>query len=185
MQQEILMNWVIIPMLIFLARLVDVSLATVRHILIFRGQKTIVPFIGFVEVLIWLIAIMQVMNNLKHPVSYVAWALGFAVGTYVGMIIEERMALGFALVRVVVPALPEEFLHVLKKHGIGYTLLKGEGAVGLVHVVLIVVKRRNIMQIITWLNQYHRNAFYTVEDIKSSERGIFPRKAGTIFSNRK
>src|SRR6185369_4590422 len=90
-------NWVILPLLIFISRLGDVTLATLRHIFISKGLKRIVPFIGFFEVLIWLVAIRQVFNNLNNIPCFIAWAAGFSMGTYVGIMIEEKIALGMQL----------------------------------------------------------------------------------------
>lgn len=83
-----IMNWVIIPVLIFIARLSDVTLATLRNIFIGKGFRKIVPFIGFFEVLIWLIAMKQVLGHVDNVAAYIAWAAGFATGTYIGMRID-------------------------------------------------------------------------------------------------
>src|SRR2546430_2329676 len=94
-------NWIILPLLIFMSRLADVSLATLRHIFISKGYKTLVPVLGFFEVLIWLIAIRQIFNNVNSVVCYVAWAGGFSAGTSLGMYLEEKLALGMQIIRII------------------------------------------------------------------------------------
>jgi len=163
--------WLVIPMLIFLARLVDVSLATVRHILVFRGMKKVVPFFAFVEILIWTLAITQVMENLSNVAAFFAWALGFSVGTYLGMMIEERLALGHQLVRVIHQQIPPGFIDSLKEKGYGVTSLGAHGAFGLVNISLIVSPRKRLGQLLKILNDVSPQPFYTVEDVRSVGSG--------------
>ncbi|MDD1699528.1 MAG: DUF5698 domain-containing protein, partial [Methanoregula sp.] len=94
-------TYVIIPLLIFCARICDVSLGTIRVIFISKGIKYLAPIIGFFEVIIWLLAIGQVMNNLTNFVAYGAYGAGFASGTYIGMLIEEKISLGLTSVRII------------------------------------------------------------------------------------
>ncbi|GIV42202.1 MAG: UPF0316 protein [Vicingaceae bacterium] len=185
MHESWIYEWVFIPGLIFLARLTDVSLATVRHILVYRGQKKIVPIIGFFEVLIWLMAITQVMNHLNNPVSYLAWAFGFATGTRLGMVIEEKIAIGYALIRIIFSTYPDEIIPSLKNKKIGFTIVRGEGALGPVYVMIIVTKRKFLSDVINIIKQNDENTFYTIEDIKLSEKGIFPASSQFPFFNRK
>ncbi|HRD40285.1 MAG TPA: DUF5698 domain-containing protein, partial [Bacteroidia bacterium] len=77
-------SWIILPVLIFISRLADVSLATLRHIFVSKGFKKIVPVLGFFEVLIWLVAIRQIFNNVNNVACFIAWAGGFSAGTYLG-----------------------------------------------------------------------------------------------------
>ena len=94
-------SWVILPILIFLARLGDVTMATLRHIFISKGFKKIVPILGFFEVLIWLVAMRQVFSHLDNAACFIAWALGFSAGTYLGMLIDERLAMGMQIIRII------------------------------------------------------------------------------------
>jgi hypothetical protein len=95
--------WVVLPILIFLARVIDVSLGTLRIIFIARGRRKLAPLLGFFEVLIWIVVVSQVMQNLHSPLSFIAYAAGFATGNYVGMWIEDKLAIGTLIVRVIVP----------------------------------------------------------------------------------
>ena len=85
--------FVVVPILIFAARALDVSIGSVRVIFLARGRR-VAAILGFFEVLIWLVVITQIMQNLSNPVTYIAYAAGFATGTYVGILLEGKLALG-------------------------------------------------------------------------------------------
>ena len=87
-------TFIILPILIFIARVCDVSIGTMRIIFISRGAKILAPLLGFFEILIWLVAIGKVMQNLDNIACYVAYAGGFATGNFVGIRIEEKLAMG-------------------------------------------------------------------------------------------
>lgn len=93
--------WVIIPLLILLARVLDVSIGTLRIILLGKGYKKLAPMLGFVESFVWILAVSQIMQNLNNLYYYVAYAGGFATGTYLGMVLEEKLSLGYVIVRVI------------------------------------------------------------------------------------
>ncbi|HER42916.1 MAG TPA: hypothetical protein ENO08_00460, partial [Candidatus Eisenbacteria bacterium] len=79
-----LFKWVVLPLLIILARVIDVTIGTIRIVFVSRGHKVIAPILGFFEVLIWLLAIGQIMRNLSNFMCYIAYGTGFALGTYMG-----------------------------------------------------------------------------------------------------
>ncbi|MDD1715849.1 MAG: DUF5698 domain-containing protein, partial [Methanolinea sp.] len=114
-----LFAWVILPLLIFLARICDVSMGTLRVIFIAKGLKKIAPVIGFFEVIIWLLAIGQVMQNISNVASYVAYGGGFAAGTYLGMRVEERLSIGTVVVRVITNRDPGDLISDLRTSGYG------------------------------------------------------------------
>ena len=119
MEDTILLNsafyaWLILPLLIFLARVADVSIGTIRLIFISRGLKYLAPLVGFFEILIWLLAIGQIMKNLSNPACYIAYAGGFAMGNFVGMWTAERLSLGVVLIRVVTKKDATELVECLK-----------------------------------------------------------------------
>ncbi|HEX2991004.1 MAG TPA: DUF5698 domain-containing protein, partial [Anaerolineales bacterium] len=87
-------TWVILPLIIFLTRVLDVTLGTLRIIFISRGRKYLAPLLGFIEVLIWITVVSQIIGGASNFAAYFAYAAGFAVGNYVGMWIEERLAIG-------------------------------------------------------------------------------------------
>src|SRR5258706_16470589 len=95
-------RWAILPSLIFIARMCDVTLGTLRNVFISKGLRKVVPVLGFFEVLIWLISIRYIMRNLDNPMCYVGFAAGFAMGTYVGLGVERRLALGVQILRIII-----------------------------------------------------------------------------------
>ena len=160
-------EWVIIPALIFVARLIDVSLATLRHILVSKGQRKVVPFLAFVEVSIWLLAFSQVMQNLSNVASFLGWAAGFSLGTYLGMIIEEKLALGYQLVRVITNGNTNSIIQNVSKERFGITTMKAVGSRGGVEVLLIVSERKRLRSLLELLRSLDPKPFYTIEDIRS------------------
>ncbi|MCU0433749.1 MAG: DUF2179 domain-containing protein [Bacteroidia bacterium] len=186
-----LFNWVILPLLIFISRLGDVTLATLRNIFISKGFRTIVPFVGFFEVLIWLIAMKQVMSQANNVAAYLAWAFGFAAGTYVGMRIEERLALGTQVIRIITNQLSQDLIDALRNANHGITVVDAEGAKGPVKMIFTVVKRANVPDVIDILEKHQPNAFFSVEDVRNAHHGVFrnsQRKLNlvrTLFPDRK
>src|SRR5512136_1275959 len=96
-----LFTYVVLPILIFCARICDVSLGTIRVIFVSRGYRYLAPVLGFFEISIWLLAIGQIMRNLNNWTAYLAYAAGFALGTFVGITLEERLSIGMVIVRVI------------------------------------------------------------------------------------
>jgi len=166
--------WVGIPLLIFLARICDVSVGTLRIMFIGRGRKAIAPFLGFFEVLIWLIAISQIMQHLTMPFYYVAYAAGYATGTFVGMFIEEKLAVGLILVRVVSGKDPAGLIEALASGDYGVTSVPAQGARGQVSLVYTIIKRSDLARVIEIITRFDPKIFYTIEDVRCVKEGVFP-----------
>ncbi len=166
--------WVILPIIIFLARVCDVTLGTIRIIFTSRGKRNLAPLLGFVEVLIWIVVIGQLVQNLGSITSYLGYAAGFAVGNFVGMYIEDHLALGTLIVRTIVPGGGDELMKTLRTAGYGVTGVNGEGANGPVKLVYTIVKRRNLKDVVNLIHATHPKAFLSVEDVRSTAEGIFP-----------
>jgi uncharacterized protein YebE (UPF0316 family) len=166
------LNWVILPLLIFVARMSDVTLGTLRNIFMSRGFRKIVPFVGFFEVLIWLIAMKQVMNRADNFVCYLAWAGGFAMGTYVGMRIEERLALGMQVIRIITNEASEKLVNALRKANHGITIVDAQGAVGPVKMIFSIVQRKYLKEVISIIEENQPNAFYSIEDVRNAHHGV-------------
>lgn len=169
--------WVILPIIIFLARVADVTLGTMRIIMINRGKRKIAPLLGFCEVFIWIVVMGQLVSNLEGFTSFVGYAAGFAVGNYVGMYIEDRLALGRVIVRVIVAQNGPDLFEHLRAAGFGVTMVDGQGAVGPVKLVYTLVNRKNLRNVIQIIHQTCPKAFFSVEDLRTSEAGIFPAQA--------
>ena len=169
-----LFEWVILPALIFCARICDVSLGTIRVIFITKGVRYLAPLIGFFEVIIWLLAIGQVMNNLTNVASYIAYGGGFAMGTFIGMLIEEKISLGLTSVRIITKEEPSQLVNYLRSQNYGVTTVDGEGATGQVKMVFSIIRRQDLPDVVEVIKRLHPGAFYSVEDVKSVSEGVFP-----------
>lgn len=167
-------SWFVIPLLICLARIFDVSLGTLRIILVSRGMKAVAPILGFFEILIWLLAIGQVMQNLTNIVNYFAYALGFAIGNFIGIIIEEKLAIGKIVVQVVTRRDASELVAFLRNKGFSVTVVDAEGSSGLVHLLFTVISRSQLPFMALHIKHFNPNAFYTVEDVRFVAGGVFP-----------
>lgn len=161
-----LFNYLVLPFLIFVARILDVSIATIRIIFVLHGNKLLAPIIGFFESFIWLVAIGQIIQNIDNIYSYLAFAAGFATGTLVGMLIEEKLALGSVVVRVITRVAATHLITHFQKSGYNYTNLKAEGENGPVNILFSVVKRENLADILAAIKQHNPRAFYTIENVK-------------------
>ncbi len=183
MQSE-LFAWVILPIAIFLARILDVSIGTLRLIFISKGFKYLAPLLGFFEVIIWLLAIGQIMQNLDNWVCYVAYGLGFATGNYFGIYLDEKMSIGTLLIRVIPKVDSAELIHSLREKQFGVSAIDVEGMSGKVKMLLSIVKRKDIKEYIRLVILHNPNAFYTVEDVKTVKEGYFKTgKRSDIFGH--
>jgi len=163
-------NWFIyglLPGLIFLSRVTDVTMDTLRIVFISRGNKLVAPILGFFEILIWLIAITRIMQNLDNFVTYIAYALGFAVGNYVGLLIEEKLAIGTQLIRIITVVDASCLINNLREKGFGVTTVEAEGKNGSVHVILVITRRKSLQKVIDLVNHFNPKAFYSIEDIRA------------------
>lgn len=171
-----LYSYVILPILIFFARLCDVTIGTLRIIFVSKGQKNIAPFLGFFEVFIWIVAIGQIMQGANNLYCYVGYAAGFATGNYVGMIVEERLAVGTLLIRAITSKDGLELVKLLSAKGHGATSFRAEGSMGNVNIVYSVVNRKSMGEVVTILKEYDPKLFFTLEDIRKVNAGIFTEK---------
>jgi len=167
-------TWVVVPLLIFAARVVDVSLGTMRIIFLSRGQRLLAPVLGFFEVLIWLVAIQQVMQNLNNPISYIAYAAGFATGNLGGIYLENKLAIGKLMVRIVTVKDATQLLAHLHESGYGVTSLDAQGASGRAKLIFTVIKRKDLADVMSIINRFNPRAFVSVEEIRSASEGVFP-----------
>lgn len=151
---------------IFLARVVDVSLGTVRTILVFRGHPYRAAAIGFVEILIWLVAASQAIQNLDTWYLAVAYAAGFACGNVVGTWLERKLAIGSELVRAISTNPDADLAGSLKDAGYDLYELVGRRRGEPVDVVLVVAKRRRIPHLLRLIDAIDPDAFYTTSDVK-------------------
>jgi uncharacterized protein YebE (UPF0316 family) len=153
-----------------------------RIIFVSKGSKNIAPILGFFEVLIWITAISKIMQNLDNYINYVAYAAGFATGNFVGMIIEEKLAMGIQMIRIFTNERGMDLVNLLHRNGFGATTIEARGAVDKVHLVYSIVHRQELEKVLGVINEFNPKAFFTIEDVKAVNEGIFnPRQPKTIF----
>jgi len=162
----------VVPLLIFLARIGDVSIGTVRIIFVSKGYRYLAPLLGFFEVFIWLMAMTKILENLDRWYYYLAYCGGFATGNFIGILLEEKIAIGYAAIRVISRTPADELITQLKDAGYGVTFHTAQGSTGTVDVVYTIIKRSEIPFMISLINQFNPKAFYTVEEVKAVNEGI-------------
>lgn len=172
---EEVFSYFLLPFLIFIARICDVSINTIRIIYMLGGRRYTSTLLGFFESFIWLMAIRQIFQHLDNWICYIAYPAGFATGIMVGMMIEERIAYGKVIVRIITRKDVTELLAFLTKQGFRYTRVNAEGADGHENLVFTVLKRERLDDLIGELKRMIPTAFYTVEPVKAAgETGAIP-----------
>ena len=162
-------------LLIFFARLVDVSMGTMRQILIIRGRRGVASISAFFEIMIWILAISRVITELDKIYYMIAFALGFASGNYLGSYIEEKIALGY-MFAYIVPKRSGDLAHKLREAGFGVTVIHGIGLKGPEPIYNVLFRRRDTPRLLDIIKKYDRSAFYTLMDVRA-ERGGYVRAA--------
>ena len=160
------------PLVIFALRIVDVSLGTVRMILMVRGRRGLSAAIGFVEVLVWIVAVGHALQHLGSPYHIVGYAGGFAAGTYAGIAVEDYIAVGTVVVRAIIPeADGTTTAQALRAHGFAVTEIEGQGRSGPVDVLNVVVERAEAPHVVDAVEAEAPRSFITVEEVRSTRRG--------------
>lgn len=159
-------KWMIIPLLICMARIVDVTIGTLRIIFVAKGMKYVAPVLGFFEVIIWLLAIGQIMQNLSNFVNYIAYGLGFALGNFVGIYIEGKLSLGYVLLRVITRKSAHKLKEYFIRSGFRFTLIDALSDEGPVNIIFVALRRNKVPEVIENIKRYNPKAFYTIEDLR-------------------
>ncbi|GAB1476903.1 DUF2179 domain-containing protein [Bacillota bacterium] len=166
--------WIVLPLLIFFSRIIDVTMGTLRIIFVSRGKKAIAPFLGFFEVFIWLVVITNIMSNANNIACYIAYAAGFATGNLVGIMLEEKLAIGILSVRIFVPDDKIEALsNALTEKGYGMTIVRGSGKLSDTNILDCIIRRKEYDSIVATINDIDRNLFYFADELKHVRNGIF------------
>lgn len=163
----------LLPIVIFFGRICDVTLGTLRIIFVSKGERYKAPIVGFFEVFIWVVIISQIFSHANDLIAYVSYAAGYAAGNYVGILVENRIAFGYQLIRVYTRKDARELLKVLNENNIGATFIVGEGALSKVHIVETVIDRKALSKTLGVISEFDSDVFYLVEDIRSKKKGIF------------
>ena len=163
----------LLPIIIFVGRICDVTLGTLRIIFVSKGERKKAPIVGFFEVFIWIVIISQIISRANDLLSYFAYAAGYAAGNYIGILVETKIAFGFQLFKVYTKRDAHTLVQQLNAEGFGSTFIKGEGAVSEVNIVEIVVSRKGVNRVSKIIDTFDSDAFYLIEDIRSKQKGIF------------
>ena len=168
-----LFAFVVLPFLIFLSRITDVTIGTIRIVMVAKGQRNIAPFLGFFEVLIWLIAISQIIKHLDNWICYVAYGAGFATGNYIGMIIEEKLAVGIVQLQIITRIGAKELIDKLTSEGYGITHQEAHGSVDEVSIIYSIIKRNDLAKVDAIIRNFNPHAFYSIADVKFVNKGVY------------
>ncbi len=176
---------VVLPILIFLSRIADQTIGTLRLIFLSKGFRYIAPTLGFFEVIIWLLAVTQIIKHIDNVVSYIAYGAGFATGNFIGMWLEEKLSIGKVIIRIVPKTSTENLVAYMKSKNYGVTLVDASGSMGKVKIIFSIINRKDLRDILPAINQYNPHAFYSIEDVRSVKEGVFPssKKNGYRFAH--
>jgi uncharacterized protein YebE (UPF0316 family) len=163
---------------IFFAKIIEVSLCTVRTVLITRGEKLFGSIIGFFEVIIWLYLISTILIGINEaPFKMVAYSLGFACGNYIGCILEEKLALGLITINAIVSEKDGPTLaQILRSENIGVTLMDAEGLKEAKKLLILHVKRKRKSRVVKLIQNSNINAVISLSDTKTIYGGYGIRK---------
>jgi uncharacterized protein YebE (UPF0316 family) len=159
--------------LIFALRVTDMSLDTLRMLFVMRGRKGIAWLLGFCQSAIFVVAITSVLNNLDNLLNIIGYAAGFATGTVIGITIEERLAIGHTHLRIISSRRGAAIAERLRAEGHAVTEIPARGKDGMVTMLAVSVRRKNIDQVRTMVNDVDTEAFITAEDIRPLRQGFW------------
>jgi len=160
--------------LIFFLRVGAIALGTVRVLFVIREERLLAPITGFVQALLLVVAIGKVVQDLTNIPNVLAYCMGFAVGTWAGMVIEEGLALGYVRIHVISMQKAEGIAARLRKEGYGVTEIAGRGRGGRVGIVEVVARRKDVSTITAAVTKVDEEAFITMEEAKGVHRGFIP-----------
>ena len=166
-------DWILLPGLILVARVGETCLKTVRQVYVAKGFKRLAAGIGTGEVAIWLLSTGLVITHFANILCIVAYIAGYALGTMLGIDLENYLKIGHVIVRIITKTSPEPMMMELREKGFGITRLDGTGSLGsAVSVLLVLVPRSELEQLVTILNKTYPDAIFTIEDIRTVKENI-------------
>ena len=160
--------------IIFFAKIIEVSISTIRVVFIGKGERAKGAILGFVEIMIWLVVVSSVLNNItEDPIKMLIYAAAFSLGNYLGVTIESKIAVGLASIQVVVNEKSGDILaDILREQGYGVTIIEGKGKnESIKNLLFIQLKRKKIPEAVKLVRQHNPEAYITVNDIKSMMGG--------------
>ena len=169
----ITLSAVITALGIFLLRVSDMSLDTIRVLFVFRGKRKLAWVLGFFQSLLFVLAITSVLQNLDNILNVIGYAAGFATGNVVGMTIENRLAIGHIHVTAISSFCGPRVVETLRQNGYAVTEVPGRGLHGVVSVMHIDVLRKNVHDVETIVLENDPEAFITAEEVRPLRRGYW------------
>src|ERR1035437_2516381 len=169
-----LFNYLVLPLMIFFARIIDVSLDTIRIVMVAKGERRIAPVLGFFEILIWLIAISTIMKHLDNWMCYVFYAGGFATGNYIGIRIEEKLAVGIVQLQIMISEESNTLINALMQAGYGIThhIAEGGASSKSVSVIYSIISRNDLNKVIGIIREINPDAFYSIGDVRFVNKAL-------------
>ena len=164
---------VLLPFIIFLLRVTNMSLDTLRVLFVIRGRKLNAWILGFIQTALWVVTITSVLSNLDNLWNLIGYAGGFATGNVLGMAIEERLAIGYSHIQIISSRRGTAIAEAIRAAGYAATELPGRGKDGTVAVISCSVRRRDIDNVQDKVYEIDPDAFLTVEDIRPLHRGYW------------
>lgn len=158
---------------IFALRVTDMTFDTLRMLFVMRGRKNVAWTLGFFQSVVYVVAISSVLGNLDNPLNVIGYAAGFATGNVVGMLIEERLAIGHVQVQIVSPRLGVALAAALREAGFGVTEISARGKDGMVSLLSVSVLRKDVSKIEKLVHETDAEAFVTTEDVRPMHRGFW------------
>ena len=158
---------------IFALRVCDMTLDTLRVLMVMRGKKSIAWILGFFQSAIFILAISSVLAHLGNPLNVIGYAAGFATGIVVGMWLEERLAIGHVSVTIVSSRRGSAIAEHLRSQGYAVTEIPARGRDGTVALLSCSVLRRNVDAVRNVVNEVDPEAFITAEDVRPVRRGFW------------
>ncbi len=150
------------------AKIIEVSLGTIRMVLITKGERKIGAFIAFFEVSLWVILVSNVLNNIaEDPLKVIAYALGFSLGNFIGSWIEEKIGIGLSEMNVIVKE--EHGLQLaneMRERGYAVTMMHGEGKLHPRSILLMYVPRKKVKRCVDIIKETQESAVITISDKK-------------------
>jgi len=166
------LDWAI-ALMIFGLRVTDMSLDTLRMLFVMRGRKGIAWTLGFFEAGIYIVAITRVLSNLNNPLTILGYAAGFATGNVLGILIEERLAIGHTQMSIVSTARGAALAQALREAGFAVTELPARGKDGMVHLLNASVLRKDVPNVERVVHEVDPEAFVTSADVRPVRHGFW------------
>ena len=168
---------------IFGLRVTDVTIGTLRIGMLVRGYRLMAGLLGFVESLIWLVSVAQVLSSLDEPIKAVAYCAGFAAGTMLGVTVERWLAMGKSVMQVIAPVSSPQVAPALREAGFVDTVVNAEGRDGNVRIAYSVISKKRQRQALEIIGQLNPKAFVTFEEVRTAEHysALAPQRHRPLF----